>query len=182
MFMSKEVFGIIGTTAAGKDTAGDHISDVLSIPSYQTSTQLIQICIETGVEPTRDNLIELGTELSKKHGDGFLVETILETMPDRGVITGIRQLGQIAALQSMTNLTMISIDANPFLRFERAKRRGKLGEAKTLDEFVANEIAENSPPRTQRLFECMDLAEHQLINEGTIEELHARIDEIFQWN
>jgi len=96
MLVTKEVIGIIGTIAAGKDTAGNHISDVLHIPSFQISSPLKEIGAENGVEPTRDNLIALGTHLPVEHGDGYLAEYILERMLDRAVITGMRQLGQIA--------------------------------------------------------------------------------------
>jgi dephospho-CoA kinase len=177
--MTKEVIGIVGTIAVGKDTAGDHISDTLHIPSFQISFPLKEICIETGVEPTRDNLIALGTQLAVEHGDGYLAEYILERVPNRAIITGMRQLGQIAVLESHSSLTLLSIDADPSIRFERAKRNNKLGEAKILEEFVAREIAENSAPNAQRLFEVMNLAQYHLSNEGTIEELYSQLDSIF---
>lgn len=177
--MSKEVIGVVGTIAAGKDTVGDYISNVLHVPSFQISSPLKQICIETSVEPTRENLIALGTQLAEEHGDAYLAEYILERMPDRAVITGMRQLGQIALLEGSSELNLISLDADPVIRFERAKRNKKLGEATTLEEFISNELTENSEPNAQRLFECMDLADRHIINEGTIEELYAQIDSIF---
>lgn len=177
--MTKEVIGVVGTIGAGKDTAGDYISDVLKIPSFQISSPLKKICAEKGVESTRDNLIVLGTQLVAEHGDGYLAEYILERMPDRAVITGMRQLGQIALLESRSNLTLLSIDADSSIRFERAKKNDKLGEAKTLEEFIQREIAENSAPNAQRLFEVMDLAEYHLFNEGSVEDLYAQLDSIF---
>lgn len=177
--MTKEVIGIVGTIAAGKDTAGDHISDVLHIPTFQISSPLKQICIEMGVEPTRDRLIALGTQMAEKHGDAYLAEYILGRMPDRAVITGMRQIGQIALLKEYSDLKIVSLDADSLIRFERAKKNNKLGEATTPEEFVANELAENSEPNAQRLFEVMDLADYQLMNEGTIAELYTQIDSIF---
>lgn len=179
ILMTKEVIGIVGTIAAGKDTAGDHIANVLNIPSFQISSPLKEICTETGVEPTRDTLIALGTQLAAEHGDGYLAEYILERMPERAVITGMRQLGQIAVLEANSNLTLLSIDADSSIRFERAKRNDKLGEAKTLKEFVARELAENSAPNAQRLFEVMNLSEFRLSNEASIEDLYAQLDSIF---
>lgn len=177
--MSKEVIGIVGTIAAGKDTAGNHIADVFNIPSFEISSALKNICAENGVIPSRDNLIALGTQLAADHGDGYLVEYILERMPERAVITGMRQLGQIALLESSSRLTLLSIDADPSIRFERAKRNGKLGEAKSIEEFVAREIAENSAPNAQRLFEVMELAKFHLSNEDSIEDLYTQLDLTF---
>ena len=178
--MEKMVIGLVGTIGSGKDTAGDYIAAKLGIPVFQISAPLKQICADTGVEPTRENLISLGTELAKEHGDGYLAEYITERMKDSAVITGVRQLGQIAFLKSSSKLKLISIDANPEIRFNRTKNNDKLGEADNLNEFLAREQAENSPPNTQRLFDCMKLADFHITNEGTIEELYSAVDEILE--
>lgn len=172
------MIGIVGTIGAGKDEAGNYIASKLHIPAFQISFPLKQICIERGIEPTRNHLILLGTELARKHSDSYLAEQILEQMPEKAVITGMRQLGQIALLRSESSLKLISIDAEPALRFERVKRNGKLGEAATLEEFITREHAENSELNAQRLFECMKLADYHIRNEGSIEEFHAQIDKI----
>jgi dephospho-CoA kinase len=177
--MSREVIGIVGTIGAGKDTVGDHVAQKLDIPTFQISSPLKEICDQEGIEPTRDNLITLGTRLANMYNDGYLAEYILTKAPESFVVTGMRQLGQIAVLKSVSNLKLISIDANPELRFERANKNNKLGEAKTLEEFIVKEQAENSAPNAQRLFECMSLAEYHIINEGSKEELYAQLDHLF---
>jgi dephospho-CoA kinase len=176
--MTKEVIGIIGTIGAGKDTAGDYIADKLHIPSFQISSPLKEICLENGIEPTRDNLIALGTRLAEEHGDGYLADYILERMPEKAVITGMRQLGQIATLKASSRLTLIAIDADPSLRFERVRNNGKLGEARNIEEFLAKEHAENSAPNAQRLFECMKLARYRIINDSSLKNLYIKIDDI----
>jgi len=176
--MSKQVFGIIGPIGAGKDTSGDYVAQKLNIPSFQISSPLRQICIETGIEPIRENLIALGTRLAAEHGDGYLAEYILEYIPERSVVTGMRQLGQIDVLKSSSDLILISIDADPTVRFIRTRDNGKLGEAGTLEEFNAREQVENSAPNAQRLFECMKLADYHIINETSFEDLYAQLDKI----
>lgn len=178
--MSKEIIGIIGPIGAGKDEAGDYISKKLNIPSFQISYPLKQICADEGVEPTRDNLIALGTKLANEHGDGYLAEYLVQKMPDKAIVTGMRQLGQIAVFKTCSNFKLISIDASPEIRFERIKQQAKLGEADTLEEFISREKAENSSPNAQRLFECMDLADYQIVNENTLDDLHLKIDEILK--
>lgn len=176
--MPKEVIGIVGPISAGKDEAGNYIARKLNIPSFQISSPLKKICMDSGIEPTRDNLIALGTKLAGEHGDGYLAEYILEHMPEKAVITGIRQLGQIDVLRSESRLILISIEADPTIRFERVRRDNKLGEATTLEEFIMKERMENSPPNAQRLFECMELADYHIMNEGSLDELYAQIDKI----
>lgn len=174
--MPKRAIGIIGTISAGKDTAGDYMAQKLGIPIFQISSPLKEICLEEGIEPTRENLIALGTRLASEHGDGYLAEYIISHAPDSMIITGMRQLGQIAVLKASTKLTLIAIDAKPDLRFERAKSNGKIGEAATLEEFVSREMAENSAPNAQRLFECMKLADYHITNEGSLSDLRAQLD------
>ncbi len=177
--MSKEVIGIIGTIGSGKDVAGDYLAGKLNIPSFQISSPLKQICIDNGAEPTRENLIALGTKLASEYGDGYLAEYILERMPKKAIITGMRQLGQIAVLKKSSNLKLIAIDADPMIRFNRVVNNGKLGEANTFEEFVAKEKAENSAPNVQRLFECLELADCHVVNNGSLEELYIQLDQIF---
>lgn len=176
-YMTKEVIGVIGTIGAGKDTAGNYIARKLDIPRYQISTPLKEICAERGVELTRENLVALGTELAAEKGEAYLAEYIVShTESDKLIITGMRQLAQIVFLQSTADLTLIAIDADPSVRYERTKAAAAMGEAKTLDEFIANEHAENSPPNVQRLFECMKLADYHLTNNGSPEDLYSEID------
>lgn len=178
--MSKKVIGVIGTIGAGKDTAGDYLSKKLDIPSFQISSPLKRLLAESNQEPSRENLIALGTKLAVEKGEGYLAEYIIAHGPNSMIITGMRQLGQIYFLKSSTQLKLISIDASPEVRFQRVKQNGKIGEADTLEEFIEREIAENSHPNAQRLFECMDLADYQIINEGSLKELYSQLDYLIE--
>lgn len=178
--MTKQVIGIIGTIGAGKDTAGDYIAKKLNIPSFQISSPLKQILLAAGEELTRENLIALGTRLAEEKGEGYLAEYIVANAPNSMIITGMRQLDQIDFLKSSTHLTLVSIDANPELRFQRVQTNSKVGEANTLEEFIAREIAENSPPNVQRLFECMQHADHHIVNEGSLDEFYTQLNHIIE--
>ena len=174
----KTTIGIIGPIGAGKDTAADYLSARLHIPSYQISSPIKEICQQQGIEPTRENLIELGTKLANEHGDGYLAKYIIEKSPAFSIVVGMRQLGQIKYLIQHTSFTLIAVNASLAHRFERATARGELGEAKTVKEFETNELRENRPPRVQRLFECMKLANYTVLNNDTISDLHKKLDTI----
>ncbi len=179
--MANHVIGIIGPIAAGKDIAGQYLAHQLGLPVYQISAPLKEICAGMGMELTRENLVALGTKLAAEKGESYLAEYIVAKAPeDRIIITGMRQLAQIHYLQSSAGLTLVSIDAQPSLRYERAKTGSRVSEASTLEEFIADEQAENSPPNVQRLFECMKLADHHITNNGSFEELHAALDSLIQ--
>jgi dephospho-CoA kinase len=73
---------------------------------------------------------------------------------------------------------LISIDADPKIRFGRAKSRGKHLEADTYQEFVELEEKENSGDFTQRVFEVMDMADYHIKNDGSLQELYKKLDDI----
>lgn len=172
------VIGVIGPIGAGKDTSGRYLSEKMKIPVFQISSVLKSICHEKGINPTRDNLIKLGSELGKKFGDGYLAEFLHKNNKSDFVVTGLRQLGQIKYFRSHTNFTLITIDAEPSIRFRRALQNPKFGEAETLEEFNKREKAENSPPNMQRLFDCMRQADFKIKNESTEKNLHTQLDKI----
>lgn len=176
--MHKQAVGIVGPIRAGKDTAGEYLANILKIPVLQISSTIKMICAERNLETTRDNLIKLGNELAREHGDGFLAEYLVANSPKKFVITGMRQLGQIQFLQENTDFILIAVDAKPEIRFVRAQDKLKQGEAVTIEEFIKKEQAENSPPNKQRLFECMKLADHTIKNEKSLDDLYSQLDKI----
>lgn len=176
----KTAIGIIGPIRAGKDFAGQYISRKLSLPLLEVSSSLKEICKERNIEPTRENLIQLGSELAKQQGDGVLAKYLVEKAPEAFIITGMRQLGQIEYLRKHTDFLLVAVDASAVIRFNRAQKDRKLGEANSLEEFIDRELKENQPPNKQRLFECMKLADITIVNEGSIEEFYSKLDELMK--
>lgn len=174
----KEVIGIVGPICAGKDVAGEYISEQMDIPVYQISSPLKEICKERNMPAEMDNLIKTGSELAHKHSDGCLERYILDNLVEnRIIITGMRQLGQLALLNAETNLFLLSVDASAEVRFERSKLSGKLGEATDFEVFKRKEIIENSPPNPQRLFDCMQRANFEIINNNSLYYFQKKLDQ-----
>ncbi|MBP6912136.1 MAG: AAA family ATPase [Candidatus Pacebacteria bacterium] len=173
----KTIIGIIGTVGSGKDTAAEYISKKINIPTFQISQPLKDIAKNKNIKATRENLIEIGSNLVKEKGPAFLAELCLvKISEDRGIITGIRMLDIIDYFKKHTNFILLSIFADSDLRFRRSIERNKLGEAKTIEEFIKNEEKENSAPNAQRLFECLNLADYVIKNNSDIEDFRKEID------
>lgn len=173
----KKILGIIGPIGSGKDIAAEYLSHKLRIPTFQISSPLKIIAAERNIEPTRQNLIALGTTIANEKGPAFLAEYILEQIPTIWIITGMRQLAQIEYLRNNSDFLLLSIDAAPDLRFDRCRTRNKIGEETTLKNFIVKEQEENSGANVQRLFECMKLADISFVNDWDIQSLYAWIDE-----
>lgn len=177
----KTIIGIVGTIGSGKDTVGEYISKKLAIPSLQISQPLKDIAKERGVEPTRENIIQIGSQLVKENGAGFLLKLLIDKVQkDLMIVTGIRVVEVIEYARENYNLILLAITAEPEIRFKRCVERNKLGEAKTLEEFIENEQKENSPPNAQRLFECLTLADYTISNNDDTDTLFKEVDEFLK--
>lgn len=174
----KRIIGICGPIAAGKDTAATYLSQKLNVSVYEISGILKQLAQARNIPLTRPDLTRFGTQLAREKGDGYLAQLILDQVADIGIVTGIRQLGQIDFFRKNADFFLIGIDAEPTVRFERASQRKKLGEAETLAEFIRQEQAENSAPNVQRLFECMQLADHCLTNNADPDSFYHQLDHL----
>lgn len=177
----KTIICIIGTIGSGKDTVAEYISKKLFIPAFQISQSLRDFAKERGIEPTRENLIKMGNTLTLEHGPLFVIKTLIGKTPENLiVITGIRMTEIIEYMRKKHHLILLAITASPEIRFQRCLTRGKLGEAKTLAEFVENERKENSAPNVQRLFECLKLADYTIVNDADLETFFRKIDEFLK--
>ena len=175
---TKAVIGIIGPIGSGKDTVANCVAHRLQVPVYQISQPLKEIARNRGIEPTRENLTELGTTVATEEGEVFLARVLLDQIDKIGVISGMRQLQQIAYLRQNANLVLIAVNADPTIRFERVRLRHKPGEAKTLEEFIKKELDENSGHHVQRLFECLKLADYHIENNFDLDSLYCKVDDI----
>lgn len=175
--MKKTIIVIVGPIASGKDFIAEYIHNKISFPIFPISDILRDIAKEREIEQTRENLIAINLDLEKTYGKMFLIQKLLDKVQENAILTGLRiPAVQFPYLREEARTVIIGVDANPKLRFERATARGKLGEATTFEEFMANETRENSEPNPQRVFDAVSMADHVIVNEGTINELYAKID------
>ena len=172
----KKIIGITGTIASGKDYVGEYISKKLDIPIFQISQPIIEAVQKAGIPITRKNITEFAPKFAEEVGADYSARVHLANIANQGIITGMRQIAQIHYLRENSDLTLIAIDADPKLRFQRTQSRNRFPEATTLDQFIQDEKDENSGYHIQRVFDCMKLADHTVYNNLTLEDLHNQID------
>lgn len=172
----KTVIGIIGPIASGKDTAAAYIAKKMNYPIMEVSGCLKELATQKGVRVDRQNLVNFGTRIVRDYGHEYVPKMLLSRIENNGIITGMRQTSQIEYLRTHSKLVLISIDASPQIRFNRAQLRRRLGEATTLEEFIRFEQEENSGDHVQRLFECMKMADYHITNNESEKELYSKLD------
>ena len=184
--------GITGPNAAGKGEAAAYL--VQKGYTYHSLSDVLREDLELrGVPPTRENLIAIGNELRTLGGPGVLAERILPRLhgalpgqrphgkladlTGRDVVDSIRNPAEVEVLRRLPGFVLIGVDAPLEVRFARAVMRGRAGDGPTLEEFRAKEARENSPdPSRQQLARTFAMADHTLSNEGSLEELHRRVE------
>jgi len=174
-----QLIGLTGLNASGKGTVADYLKDC-GFAYYSLSDIVRDYATEKGLDHSRENLIHCGNELREKHGPGVLAIKAVEKLKKDGhnkvVVDSIRNIFEIAELKKIPGFFLIGIDAPAETRFERSKKRGRVGFETDLKAFIEIEQKENSAdPNKQQLFECLKLAQARVQNSGSIEELKEKI-------
>ncbi|MCS7134354.1 MAG: AAA family ATPase [Candidatus Pacearchaeota archaeon] len=142
------IVGIAGTIGAGKDTIANFFVKNYNFKKIVMSNFLREIEKHRRVKPTRANLRKLQLELRKKYGEEILMEMLLSKIVEKNlkrvVISGIRTLAEIKFLKKKLNAKIIFVDAKPEVRFLRIKKRGRIGDPKTYEQFLHEDAIENA--------------------------------------
>jgi len=175
------IIGLTGRNAAGKGEVANYLKSKGFI-YYSLSDVIREEATKRGLDHSRENLIKLGTELRTNNGPNYLAKQINEKIhPDKNfVIDSIRSPFEVQELLKNDNIIIIlGVDAPVELRFERLLSRNRIGDAKTLEAFKIQEEKENTSNETsQQLDETFKLSQKVIINDGTIEALHKKVDAI----
>jgi len=180
------IIGLTGKNASGKGEAANYLKSKGFI--YHSLSDVIrEEAAKRNLEHSRDNLIRLGNELREKFGPNYLAQQInekikndLKQSPKQNfVIDSIRSPFEAKELMKNKNFILAGIDAPIETRFKRLLERNRLGDAKTLEDFKRQEERENLKSDTnQQLDATFKMAEEIVSNNGTLEELHQKIDDL----
>ncbi|MCD6373867.1 MAG: AAA family ATPase [Thermococcus sp.] len=183
------IIGVVGKIAAGKTTVAkffeekgfcrvscsDPLIDMLThnVSDYSWVPELPE-----KAEPTRERLIEFGKYLKDRYGGDILIRLAVDKKRhcENIVIDGVRSEGEIKAVKRLGG-KVIYVEARPEIRFERLMKRkaSKDKGIKSFEDFKAMDDAEESLYHTSEL---KGLADYVILNEGTLEELRAKVERI----
>ncbi len=176
--------GFTGPNAAGKGEAIKYLVEKYKFIATSLSDIIRAEAKVRNLEPTRDNLIAIGNELRQKEGPSVLAKRAIakiKNMP-QAVIDSIRNPAEIEELRkNLKNFKLIGINADIKIRFERAKKRGRLGDGVTFEEFKSKEEKElKGDESSQQLLKCFEMSEIKIDNSGDLEKLYSEIDKILK--
>lgn len=173
------IIGITGTIGAGKGTVVDYLVKQKQFRHVSARSIWTQELEARGLPIDRDHMTQLANQLRAEHGAAYFMERALAsvTKGELVVIESLRAIAEVEPLKKAGGV-LLAVDADKHVRFERVTGRGSALDNITFDDFIRQEAAEmeNEDPTKQNIGAVMQLADHTIMNEGSVEELHAHID------
>ncbi len=178
MKKKSKLIGLTGTNGSGKGEAAVYLKKK-GYAYFSLSDVIRNELHKDGKEDSRDNLIQKGNELRKKHGPDILARMVMEKVEGKAVIDSIRNPSEVEYLRREKEFILLAIDAPVELRYERVKQRGRQESVSTLEEFIKKEKEEmTDSEKGQQLHSCMKMADFMIMNDGALEDLHLKLEEI----
>jgi dCMP deaminase len=175
------IIGLTGRNAAGKGLAAEFLKSK-GFAFYSLSDVIREEVKSRGLALTRDALIATGRELRAKHGTGYLAERILERLePGQNyVVDSFRHEDEVAVFRKVSGFHLLAIQADPRVRFERIKSRGRESDPQTYEAFLELEQKESTSLQAegQNLTATEAVADHKLENNGAPADFHVKLGEL----
>ncbi len=178
------ILGVSGPNSAGKGEVVTYL-EARSFYPLSLSDAIRDELRRQGVEETRERMIETGRALRAEHGPGVLAARLVAKMqPDRNyVIDSIRHPAEVEALRALGGkFQLLWVDADPALRFERMRARGRPGDPDSLEQLLALEGRERGSEDVamQQLDAVAQLADVELRNDGDRAGLHEQVQRVLE--
>lgn len=179
------ILGITGTIGAGKGTVVDYLVKEKGFTHYSVREAITEEILRRGLPVNRTTMNEVATDLRKNNVPAYYTHLFMERAQKEGardyIMESIRNVREAENIKKHGGFIIV-VDADEQARYERIKGRGSHTDDVTFEEFQAQEAREMtsedpSDPAYMNMRGVMDMADATIRNDGTLKELHARIDE-----
>ncbi len=175
------IIGLTGKNCSGKGEAARFLMDA-GYQYFSLSDEVREELERRNKEITRDSLTVTANQLRNEYGGGILAERVLQKLDPtaHAVIDSIRNPFEVEALRRRDGFYLISVEADPKVRFERIRARKREQDPHTYDEFLEVEAreAQSDDPAGQQLNRSAEMADAVVENNGTLDELHDQIRQV----
>lgn len=176
----KLIIGIAGEISAGKTTVSDYLKEKHGAVTFRFSDMLRDILDRLYLPKDRTHFQTLSTALRQNFSEDIMSKVLTEdvkTSEHKLIITeGIRRPTDVTYLKNLEGFVMIALNVEQKTRYNRLLTRGEKADdaTKTWEEFEKEDTAESE----QKIREIKEDATYKIDNNGTLEELYAKIDTI----
>jgi|ETN01SMinimDraft_4_1059930.scaffolds.fasta_scaffold02562_7 dCMP deaminase len=178
------IIGVTGTLAAGKGTIVKLLLEK-NFKHYSVREFLIKEIEKRGLSINRDNMLLVANDLRQQNSPSYIAEELYKIANAAGgnaVIESLRTPGEIISLRNKSNFHMLSVDANPQIRYIRMLKRASETDNISFEKFINDEKREmeNIDPAKPNLKKCIEMSDMKLNNDNSIEELKEKIEDILR--
>ncbi|MEX2017454.1 MAG: hypothetical protein WD876_03195 [Candidatus Pacearchaeota archaeon] len=178
------IIGLTGRIASGKAEAAKYFIDK-GFEYYTISQMVREVVSKIEIPIMRESLQDVGNLIRKYEGSGGWIKRIIKRLDFKKnyVIDGIRNPGEIEELKKFKDFYLVSVDVPVDIRFERVLRRNKLSDPKTWELFVKadeRDFGVNEINTGQQVGKCMAVADFKIVNDGTLNDLRVKIEQIYK--
>lgn len=178
MNKSNVVIGVVGTFASGKDTVAAYLAN-RGYNHVSSGDVLRRYIVDNNLGSLeRDNLRLVANKTRAEKGADFFVRDAVEKWPRPLVVSGLRSSGEVEAIKREKGV-IIAVDAPVTRRYNWAKARQRIDDNITEEKFKDQELAEESDKPTDcQISVVMSMADFNISNDGSLEQLHGQIDDV----
>lgn len=181
----KMIIWITWTLGAGKWTISDYLIENKWFNHYSVSWYITQEVKKRWLKVNRDSMYQVWRDIKKQNWADFIVKELYKKAKqewENAIIESIRSPWEVEWLKEIDDFKLISVDADIKTRYDRIKVRGSEKDNVDFETFVANNERErdsdSKDPTKINLSKCIALADFQIKNDWTFEELYSQVDNI----
>ncbi len=176
----KIILGFVGELASGKGTACQYLHETHHAPSYRFSNILRDLLKRLSLDITREHQQHMSQIIRETFGQDTLARVIAADVTNDAssliTVDGVRRLPDLTYLKQLPGFYLVSIAADPLVRYQRLVRRGENSDdtSKTFEQFQIDSQAEAE----RQIQEAAATAQFHINNNGTLQELYKQLDDI----
>ena len=177
-----KVIGVVGLNGSGKDEVLKYLNQKYNVPFISVGDLVREIASREGLALTRENLDAISRKYFDKFGEGYFLKLVIERIRQNQWqicgISGVRSLQDVSNIREAFKSDFVLIEvfiSDPKVRFARIAARGSQRDQLSYEQFLRQDEA------SQELFKIRDtlkLADVAIPNNGTLAELHDRIERV----
>ena len=171
------IIGIAATLGAGKGTVVEYLISN-GFKHYSGSGKLKEILEERGLEVNRDAYSKLADEIRGEDPMGLykiIWEQYKSDKPEHAVFEALHDVGEAEFIREKGGI-VLGVDAPMEVRYQRISGRGSEKDNVSFKDFKRLATHEEEGGGQHNIRAVLDMADHIILNEGSVEELHEQIE------
>ncbi len=170
----------VGPPAVGKDAASNYIEQKYNLTHISSGDIVRKYVTDNNLGALdRKNLQEVATKLRTEKGGDILIKIAMEKNKDNVILSGLRAIDEVETFKKLGGL-VVSIVAPLEKRYDMARLRGRIDDKVSLEDFkkIESEEKSNTNRNSQNVDKVVEMADLEIINDGTLEDLYKKCDEL----